>query len=464
VRITWGDVVYENGYRLERRTENTNSWTLVAVLPPNTTAYTNTGLVQGVQYWFRVQAFNDYGNSPYSNEDDAVPANIVSLILDDFDPDVNSGAWAGISSGVATNGGQGFHGSKALYFGATGTRSATTIPVDVSTGGSIEFLIRGGNEAVDGNTFWNNSESGEYVALEYSKDGVNWTTLQNLNTVYPSLSNWTSFSVTIPSAAYGTGTQFRWRQLANSGASFDCWALEDVSIQGPAPQPPGPVAFVISSATSSASIAVFWTDADRASYYEVQRKVGLQPWTLVGVVPMVDTYFIDGGLMPSTSYSYRVRPVNAGGPGMYSALTASITWSQLEDWICQNYGSPDAMTLEQMTTPSADGSLPLLRFAFNLTADEAERYLAPGETSGYPRIYLDPASDRLSVEFVRRKASTNPGISYQVEFSANLLSWTTNAIPISTTSIDGIWERVCVEDTLSTGQAEARFCRVAVRP
>jgi len=327
VLITWNDVSVETGYRLERRTENTNSWAVVATLPPNTTYYTNIDLIQGVHYWFRVQAFNDYGNSPYSNEDDAVPANIVNLIADDFDPDLNSGVWASISGGVATNGGQGFRGSKALYFAASGVRSATTIPVDVTLGGNIEFLLRAGNEAVDGNALWNNSESGETVVLEYTKDnGITWTTIQTLNTVYPSLSNWTSFSVTIPASAFSPSTQFRWRQLANSGTSYDCWALEDLVIQGAAPLSPSAPPFILSSAISSNSIAIFWMGADWATAYIVERKLWSGDWTEIATLPVLVTYFTDTGLLPGTWYSYRVKGVNASGSSPFSAVTSSMTF------------------------------------------------------------------------------------------------------------------------------------------
>lgn len=463
VLVTWNDVASETGYRLERRTENTNSRVVVVTLPANAASYTDTNLVQGMQYWYRVQAFSANGNSPYSNEDDAVPANIVNLIADDFDPNLDPGVWASVSGVVATNGGQGFRGSKALYFSASGVRSATTIPLDVSTGGNLEFLLRAGNEAVDGNVFWNNSETGETVLLEYTKDhGATWTTLQTLNTVYPSLSNWTSFSITIPGGAFGPNTQFRWRQLANSGIAFDCWALDDLVVQGAAPLPPATVPFIISSASSAASIAVFWIGSDRAAYYVVERKVGLQPWTPVITVPMFVTYYTDFALMSGTPYSYRVQAVNAGGTAPYSPVTTSFTWSQMQQWVCENYGSPGAMSAEAMTQPGPDGSLPLLRYAFNLTAAEPQRYLQVGQSNGYPRIWLDAGRDRLGVEFVRRKASSNPGITYQVEFSVDLANWTTNSGLLRTTPIDSIWERVSYEDTVTSRQMNARFCRVTV--
>ena len=462
VKITWNDVTGETGYRLERRTDNTNSWALVATFPANTTAYTNTGLLQNMQYWFRVQAFNDFGNSPYSNEDDAVPVDILTLLSDDFDPDLDSSVWANISGGLALNGGQGFRGSKALYFAAGGARSAATIPLDVSSGGTVAFAIRGGNQSVDGSSYWDNSETGENVVLEYSKDnGLNWTTLQSLNTVYPSLSTWSNFSITIPAGAIGPNTQFRWRQLANSGPAFDCWAIDDLVIQGPAPIPPGPVPFIISSPASSTSITVYWIDADRAFSYVLERRTGLQPWTAIATLSSLQNYFTDAGVLPATAYSYRVHAENPGGSGPTSPVSTSFTWSQTDQWVYDNFGSPDALSTAEITQRQPDGASPFLRFAFNLSADEPLRFVQPAGTSGFPRIWFDSTTGRLCVEFVQRKASMNPQIVYQAEFSSDLSLWTALPTPASVTSIDSIWERVRFDDTLAWNKT--RFCRVAVR-
>ena len=75
------------------------------------------------------------------------------------------------------------------------------------------------------------------------------------------------------------------------------------------------------------------------------------------------------------------------------------------------------------------------------------------------------ASRGLKVEYVRRKASTNSGLIYEVQFCDNLLStgpgsWTTTvALPI-VTSIDDTWERVVILDAV-TGTTR-RFGRVKV--
>jgi len=56
----------ETGFRIERIT-GTGSFRLLTVVPANTTTYADRGLQPGTTYRYRVQAFNEYGNSDYTN-------------------------------------------------------------------------------------------------------------------------------------------------------------------------------------------------------------------------------------------------------------------------------------------------------------------------------------------------------------------------------------------------------------
>ncbi|MBV6644502.1 MAG: fibronectin type III domain-containing protein [Cyclobacteriaceae bacterium] len=69
--LTWTDnAIDELGYVVERR-EVGGFFTVVDSLSPDAAAYTDTGLKPSRQYYYRVAAFNAFGNSDYSNEDSA---------------------------------------------------------------------------------------------------------------------------------------------------------------------------------------------------------------------------------------------------------------------------------------------------------------------------------------------------------------------------------------------------------
>lgn len=56
----------ETGFSIERSTDNV-TFGQIATVAANSTVYTNSSLTTGATYYYRVQAYNSAGNSPYSN-------------------------------------------------------------------------------------------------------------------------------------------------------------------------------------------------------------------------------------------------------------------------------------------------------------------------------------------------------------------------------------------------------------
>lgn len=231
IGLVWNDVRNETGYRLERRAASVLLWSPLATLDANVTAYTDATPTAGVSYYYRLKAFNAEGESPAALSVLVTARELPVALEDDFDPSRDAEQWTYSSVTVSTNGGSGFNGTKSLWFGHSGARLTQTRAVDTSGGGIIEFSFRAGNSLQDGTTYWDNSESGEEVILEYSKDGNTWTTLQTLNTVYPSHSAWTNFEIAMPMQACSPTSVFRWSQRSHSGSTFDTWALDNVRIR-----------------------------------------------------------------------------------------------------------------------------------------------------------------------------------------------------------------------------------------
>lgn len=157
-------------------------------------------------------------------------------IFDDFEPDVDLSQWSAFggvigSTVLATNTGGSISPPNSLWFGASGSRFATTVPIDASGGGSVSFWLRLGN----GLSPWETVDLPvEGIVLEYSVNGGStWANIVTCDT--PAFFDWTQVSNTIPVGARTSNTLFRWRQLSNSGSGYDQWALDDVRIDaGPA--------------------------------------------------------------------------------------------------------------------------------------------------------------------------------------------------------------------------------------
>ena len=159
-------------------------------------------------------------------------------MFDDFDPGIDMSQWSSfggtVGSTVMANSYGGYISSpNSLWFGDAGSRYATTLPINTSSGGTISFYLHLANGT---SSTWENVDlPGEGVVLEYSTDGgATFTVAGTYDTA--TYYSWTLVTLPIPAAAQSPSTQFRWRQLSNSGSGFDHWALDNVTIDaGPTP-------------------------------------------------------------------------------------------------------------------------------------------------------------------------------------------------------------------------------------
>lgn len=75
VNLAWTDnATNEDGFRVERSTNNGKTWSTLATVGSNVTTHTDTGVNAKKTYVYRVVAFNAVGTSAYSNTASASPA------------------------------------------------------------------------------------------------------------------------------------------------------------------------------------------------------------------------------------------------------------------------------------------------------------------------------------------------------------------------------------------------------
>ena len=126
---------------------------------------------------------------------------------------------------------------------------------------------------------------------------------------------------------------------------------------------------------------------------------------------------------------------------------------------------------EDLLTPVNDGVTNLMKYAFNMIgagAGQAATLNIPNVagfngTAGLPLVGKESVSGKLTLAYLRRKASglPAPGITYSVQFGSTLADFAVNGAATEvSTSIDGTFENVVVTDSvLSSGK---RFVRVQV--
>ncbi len=90
INLGWTDNANnEIGERIERSVGSNANYALLTNMAPNTTVSTDSQLVDGTQYYYRVIAFNTGGSSPYSNETSAIttlnsPTSLTATAVSSF--------------------------------------------------------------------------------------------------------------------------------------------------------------------------------------------------------------------------------------------------------------------------------------------------------------------------------------------------------------------------------------------
>lgn len=185
--------------------------------------------------------------------------------------------------------------------------------------------------------------------------------------------------------------------------------------------------------------------------------------TPVGTTNATTPGFTTPALTATTNYWVRLRSV-LGASTVYAnsntvAVNVTVT-SSYESWASGLAVGQSGPT----QTPQNDGVTNLEKFAFNLNPLSPDvRHLTAGagaltESAGLPAGAT--VGGTLRIEFLRRKASSNPGITYQPQFSTSLGSWVDfSGTESVSAAADPAWERVTVDDTVG---GTARFGRVKV--
>ncbi|WP_185956433.1 DUF5722 domain-containing protein [Changchengzhania lutea] len=87
ILVKWDDITdFEDGFIIERRSENESNFTLLESVLADTTSYLDEGLTPGMRYYYRIRAFNEEVRTINSNEVDVLAP---FLLVDYKDGDKN---------------------------------------------------------------------------------------------------------------------------------------------------------------------------------------------------------------------------------------------------------------------------------------------------------------------------------------------------------------------------------------
>ena len=157
IRINWTDNSnIETGFKVERKTGSSGTWSQIAIVGANITTYTNSSLSQNTTYFYRVRAYNNTVNSAYSNEASATtpyatpaaPSNLTATAVSTSQIDLTWTDNSGVETGVKIERKTGSSGTWAqiAIVGANVTAYSNT---DLTHGTTYYYRVRAYNVNVN---------------------------------------------------------------------------------------------------------------------------------------------------------------------------------------------------------------------------------------------------------------------------------------------------------------------------
>ena len=349
IDLQWTDnATYEQGFRVERSV-NGGAFTVVGSLGVNVTSYSNTSLVSGTTYTYRVRAYDGPNDSAPSDTVSAAPlappAAPSNLTATPVSPSQINLAWTdnatyeqGFKVERSTDGVSftqiGTAGANAVTYSSTGLVSGTTYTYRVRA-------YEGANDSAYSNTasanttsapaaptnltatavsssqinlaWTDNATSEQGFKVERATDGVSFTQIAALG------ANVTTYA----NSGVVTGVTYTYRVKAYNGPNDSAWS--NTATATPLSGPPAPTN-LSATPVSSSRIDLAWTDnATGEQGYKVERSPDGVSFTQIATVGASVTSYASTGLLASTAYTYRVRAYDGPNDSAYSNAAAATT-------------------------------------------------------------------------------------------------------------------------------------------
>ena len=300
-------------YRLERKT-GTADYTLVSLsIKADATSYADSSLAPGTAYAYRIRAVNAVGSGAWSNEPAAATPAIAPEAVDDL---------------------------------AATAASATAIDLKWTAPGN-------GGSSITSYDLERKKASGSYTLVS--------------STIAADAESYADSSLA-PATAY------IYRIRAVNGVGSGDWS-NGVRATTPA-DVPEVVSTLAATATSATAINLTWTapgDGGSAiTGYRLERKAGVGGYTLVSLSIAADaTSHTDSGLNAGTTYTYRIRAVNAVGNGGWSSEASATTGSTMPGAPTSLGAAANGQTQIDLswTAPSSDGGAAISGYKIEVSDD-----------------------------------------------------------------------------------------------
>jgi mono/diheme cytochrome c family protein/fibronectin type 3 domain-containing protein len=336
IKLTWNDNSNnESGFTLERRVQS-GSWSQLAVLAMNVTQYQNLALLAGTVYEYRMNAFNEAGDSQSINvtaektpekvteeaclEPQYVAGTSYSAGQNVFNDGAiyqcKIGGWCSSASAFHYEPGNGLAWQDAwsrLSNASCGDGGAVSIPASASNAASV---VNAGLTSI--NISWSDvadDESG--YKIQRKQNSNSWLALSELS---ENTSIYTDTNVQ-------AGNTYQYRIAAFNASGTSNWLTTLALVLEAEQSLPSVVTNIVALLNNSkTAIDLTWNDqADNESGFKIERKVNSGNWVLQSSKAANTSSYSDGLISAGSNYQYRVAPFNELGTTSYvESITINV--------------------------------------------------------------------------------------------------------------------------------------------
>lgn len=346
VTLSWTDNANnETGFYIEFKASGGGNFTRIGTVDQNMTTFISTGLTANTSYHFRVQAYNDIGNSSYSNEIVVSTALGVPLAPSNLKiTTVTKNSIALIWTNNANNQ-AGFKierkkGSGSFtQIGMVGSNITKYTDMGLDENIIYHYRVRAYNDT-DDSPYSNEASAATLLTIPTAPSGLKVSSLAKDRVTLEWLDNADNedgFMVErkAASGAYAQiavlgknnnsftnsglipGTAYSYKIRAYNAAGISAYSNE-VTTKTPAGDLPDAPANLKATATKD-SITLTWTDYSyNETGFKIERRAGTGNFTQIATVGKNVTSYTNTGLSTNNTYEYRVRAYNSYGDSPYT--------------------------------------------------------------------------------------------------------------------------------------------------
>ncbi|MEW6102483.1 MAG: fibronectin type III domain-containing protein [bacterium] len=293
INLSWTDNSNnETGFKLERKTGANGVYSQIATPAANATSYQDTGLSPNTTYYYRIRAYNSYGDSAYCPEANATTK-------DAWDPTDDTSNGATLLTPTTTNQSQGLH-TLSPY------DKYDWYKINMTQGLTYYFNTIGGSGDNYGELY--NDLAGTNRVAYNDDSGGNYQF---------------SFSYQASSSQPYYLRVRRYSQDSNSAT----WSgnLNYYYTGGIPPQAPTNLS---ANPVSSSQINLSWqNNANNETGFKLERSISSSPFVQIATLTANTTSFQDTNLTSNIIYTYQIRAYNNSGNSAYSNPVSSAPYA-----------------------------------------------------------------------------------------------------------------------------------------